>query len=856
MAKEPDILTVDSGFNSAQSINESLENLKAAFRNTISRNGETPNTMEADLDMNSNDLNNVGNLNASTMTLGGSTVAISDLAGLVAQASMFLSPASSNPTTRDDGTTLEEGDIYFNTVDDDVRVWTGASWISLNAVTVTVDRFSGDSAETDFTLTTDPESENNTQVFISGVYQQKDTYSVSGTTLTFSTAPPTGTDNIEVVTSVSSYLNDSIYVSALANRTTLKAANTSSMWFMDGSWWKYDSSMLEAKHLADVQEGILVSPTGSGDGAWVRQYDDGVLNVRWFGARGDDSTICDPLVQDAIDLATAYPEFGTEINYPKIYDTSTASNQFYRHTGSMSFEADFVAITGSPAKTQLKFVDCNGFVITNTNADGLNKYNAVSGLRFKGTADGSSSSTQTNALDIRACTDCIFENLQIDEFVIPIDFDVDPSGTSSKGGSGNVFRDIDVSSPGWVNPTNLYPLYGFRQKNSDGSSAQFANNTFINCRWQAQNSKTAPSAISAGASQTSFTPFTSSTFSGLTRQEGIKVWTKDTNGHWTKATFSDSPSGAGEYALYDYTGGSRGDQILAAMDARDSGNPMPNNNGEDIEQVEVVFAVAPGNAVSSNVKVVHVDPWGEIGMKFSDALGNRHIGGKIGGYRIGVETDDNENTFDFDYLEIIDVSYSPTSVSSPFYGTFTTAQMGEEDVEVMTDKNVTWLTLDNIGPSRPVFAKRTADLTLTGSYANVLSWDDDEADGDISGEDVPNFRQGTHRKLECTLHFSADDSGADRVTFDGLIQVSYDQGGNWSTLRSFEVDRDYGGATDNFNEDMIHLEVFDNQSVINDFVRKGILYRVQARSVNGTSIVMDGSASSKYCSGFVTIINP
>jgi hypothetical protein len=41
-------------------------------------------------------------------------------------------------------------------------------------------------------LSNDPLNENNTQVYIDGVYQNKDTYSVSGTTLTFSTAPPNG----------------------------------------------------------------------------------------------------------------------------------------------------------------------------------------------------------------------------------------------------------------------------------------------------------------------------------------------------------------------------------------------------------------------------------------------------------------------------------------------------------------------------------------------------------------------------------------------------------------------------------------------------------------------------------------
>lgn len=64
---------------------------------------------------------------------------------------------------------------------------------------VNVDVFSGNNSTVAFTLSGDPGSKNNTLVEISGVYQQKSTYMVSGTTLTFSTAPPTGTSNIEVV---------------------------------------------------------------------------------------------------------------------------------------------------------------------------------------------------------------------------------------------------------------------------------------------------------------------------------------------------------------------------------------------------------------------------------------------------------------------------------------------------------------------------------------------------------------------------------------------------------------------------------------------------------------------------------
>jgi hypothetical protein len=61
-----------------------------------------------------------------------------------------------------------------------------------------LDNFTGTGSQTAFTLTAAPSDENNSQVYINGVYQQKNTYSlVSGNILTFSTAPPY-TSTIEV----------------------------------------------------------------------------------------------------------------------------------------------------------------------------------------------------------------------------------------------------------------------------------------------------------------------------------------------------------------------------------------------------------------------------------------------------------------------------------------------------------------------------------------------------------------------------------------------------------------------------------------------------------------------------------
>ena len=61
-----------------------------------------------------------------------------------------------------------------------------------------VDEFTGNGSTAAYTLSGAPDSENNTQVFVNGVYQEKATYSLSGTTLTFDDNIANGS-SIEVV---------------------------------------------------------------------------------------------------------------------------------------------------------------------------------------------------------------------------------------------------------------------------------------------------------------------------------------------------------------------------------------------------------------------------------------------------------------------------------------------------------------------------------------------------------------------------------------------------------------------------------------------------------------------------------
>ena len=80
------------------------------------------------------------------------------------------------------------------------------------ASSILVDEFTGDGSDTTFTLSAAPANENNTQVFVGGVYQEKATYSISGTTLTFSEAPA-NTVSIEVVSVAVGQINSAIQLS-------------------------------------------------------------------------------------------------------------------------------------------------------------------------------------------------------------------------------------------------------------------------------------------------------------------------------------------------------------------------------------------------------------------------------------------------------------------------------------------------------------------------------------------------------------------------------------------------------------------------------------------------------------------
>lgn len=83
---------ITSGYASSTAINTNNAITETALENTLSRDGTSPNQMEADLDMNSNDILNVENINAQALTIAGTSI--------VAGSTLSVPDASNVPFTQ------------------------------------------------------------------------------------------------------------------------------------------------------------------------------------------------------------------------------------------------------------------------------------------------------------------------------------------------------------------------------------------------------------------------------------------------------------------------------------------------------------------------------------------------------------------------------------------------------------------------------------------------------------------------------------------------------------------------------------------------------------------------------------
>ena len=114
--------------------------------------------------------------------------------------------AHANPIVLDSAGRVLGGEIWLTAGTYKFSVFTSASVLiatydnisGIGATEYQIQNFTGTGSQTVFTLSSSSLGENYTFVYINGVYQNKNTYTVSGTTLTFSEAPPL-TSLIEVM---------------------------------------------------------------------------------------------------------------------------------------------------------------------------------------------------------------------------------------------------------------------------------------------------------------------------------------------------------------------------------------------------------------------------------------------------------------------------------------------------------------------------------------------------------------------------------------------------------------------------------------------------------------------------------
>ena len=114
--------------------------------------------------------------------------------------------AHANPIVLDSSGRVPGGEIWLTAGTYKFSVFTSANVLiatydnisGIGAAEFQVQNFTGTGSQTIFTLSSSSLGENFTFVYINGVYQNKNTYAISGTTLTFSEAPPF-TSKIEVM---------------------------------------------------------------------------------------------------------------------------------------------------------------------------------------------------------------------------------------------------------------------------------------------------------------------------------------------------------------------------------------------------------------------------------------------------------------------------------------------------------------------------------------------------------------------------------------------------------------------------------------------------------------------------------
>jgi hypothetical protein len=224
-----------------------------------------------------------------------------------------------------------------------------------------VDEFTGDGSDTTFTMGGDPIAETNTQVYLNGVYQEKATYSVSGTTLTFSTAPANST-SVEVVR----YAASAVTVGTPDDNTVTTAK------IADGSITaaKFAAGAISNASIPD--NSITTAKLVNGTIITVDLADDAVTT-----AKIADDQITTALIADD---AVTTDKLANSINSAITANTAKVTNAITTHTGDVTGAAALTIATNAVNITKLAVTDGSAGQVLSTDGSGTLSFITSGGL--------------------------------------------------------------------------------------------------------------------------------------------------------------------------------------------------------------------------------------------------------------------------------------------------------------------------------------------------------------------------------------------------------------------------------------------------------------------------------------------
>jgi len=178
---------------------------------------------------------------------------------------------------------------------------------------VAIDTMTGDNSDTTLALSVTPSNENHVNVYFDGVYQSKSNFSLSGSTITFSTAPPTGVV-VEAVSNqaVSVGTATGIAASALTGLSEVTAAAADHVLVYDASGSALKKVTVQS--LADVTDtSLLATDIKIGEDDQTKIDFETADEIHFYAANAEQVYIADgvfgPQTDADVDLGTSGVEF-------------------------------------------------------------------------------------------------------------------------------------------------------------------------------------------------------------------------------------------------------------------------------------------------------------------------------------------------------------------------------------------------------------------------------------------------------------------------------------------------------------------------------------------------------------------